>query len=226
VRGVEEAGRAGGSRADDSTETDGGGRRSRRGRRLAFFGAALGAAVVIALVLRLAVFQASWIPSGSMRPTLVPGDFILVNRLAYLVREPRRGEVIVFRRDDEDYVKRVLALPGDRFSFADDFLWVNGERVDERAYLAKGAWGRTRGGVNFGDSEHLLPPERYLVLGDNRNSSDDSRGAIGYVSRDEIVGKAFMIYLSVNLPRMRSEGESGLAVLGYVRWGRMLDVIR
>ncbi|OGD75461.1 MAG: signal peptidase I, partial [Candidatus Coatesbacteria bacterium RBG_13_66_14] len=172
------------------------------------------------------VFQASWIPSGSMRPSLVEGDFILVNRLAYLVREPLRGEVVVFRRDEEDYVKRVLALPGDRFSFADDYLAVNGERLDERAYLAKGAWGRTRGGERFGDSEHLLPPDSYLVLGDNRNSSDDSRGSLGYVHRDEIIGKAFMVYLSVNLPRMRSEGESGLAVLGYVRWDRMLDVVR
>ena len=194
--------------------------------RWVYYTLALGAALVIAILLRLFVFQASWIPSGSMRPTLREGDFILVNRLAYRVREPRRGEVIVFQRDGEDYVKRVLALPGDRFCFAGDYLWVNGERVDERAYLAKGAWGWTRGGERFGDEEHVLPPENYLVLGDNRNSSDDSRGAIGYVGRDEIIGKAFMIYLSVNLPRMCSEGESGLAVLGYLRLDRMLDVIR
>ncbi len=197
-----------------------------RCRRLLYFGVVLAAALVIAILLRLFVFQASWIPSGSMRPTLVEGDFILVNRLAYRVREPRRGEVIVFRRDGEDYIKRVLALPGDRFSFADDYLWVNDERVDERAYLAKGAWGWTRGGERFGDEEHVLPAEKYLVLGDNRNSSDDSRGAIGYVGRNEIIGKAFMIYLSVNLPRMQAEGESGLAVLGYLRLDRMLDVIR
>lgn len=193
---------------------------------LLFYGVVLAAALVIAILLRLFVFQASWIPSGSMRPTLREGDFILVNRLAYRVREPRRGEVIVFRRDGEDYVKRVLALPGDRFCFADDYLWVNGERVDERAYLAEGAWGWTRGGERFGEGEHVLPPGCYLVLGDNRNSSDDSRGGMGYVGRDEIIGKAFMIYLSVNLPRMQADGESGLAVVGYIRWDRILDVIR
>lgn len=204
----------------------GGGPASNRRRRLLSLGLAFGAAIVIAVLLRLFVFQASWIPSGSMRPTLIEGDFILVNRLAYLVREPRRGEVVVFRRDDADYVKRLLALPGDRFSFAGDYLAVNGERVDERPYLAKGAWGRTRGGERFGGDEHLLPPDSYLVLGDNRNSSDDSRGSLGYVCRDEIIGKAFMVYLSVNLTRMRSDGESGLAVLGYVRWDRMLDVVR
>jgi signal peptidase I len=208
------------------SEGKGGGPVSGRRRRLLSLGLAFGAALVIALLLRLFVFQASWIPSGSMRPTLVEGDFILVNRLAYLVREPKRGEVVVFRRDEEDYVKRLLALPGDRFSFADGYLAVNGERVDERAYLAKGAWGRTRGGERFGGEEHLLPTDCYLVLGDNRNSSDDGRGSLGYVRRDEIIGKAFMVYLSVNLTRMRSEGESGLAVLGYVRWDRMLDVVR
>ncbi|MCX7021885.1 MAG: signal peptidase I [bacterium] len=185
------------------TAGNGGGPASDRRRRLLSLALAFGVALVIALLLRLFVFQASWIPSGSMRPTLVEGDFILVNRLAYLVREPRRGEVIVFRRDDADYVKRLLALPGDRFSFADDYL---AER--------------------FGGDEHVLPPGSYLVLGDNRNSSDDSRGSLGYVRRDEIIGKAFMVYLSVNLARMRSEGESGLAVLGYVRWDRMLDVVR
>jgi len=204
---------------------DGGPAPDRR-RRLLNLGLAFGAALVIAVLLRLFVFQASWIPSGSMRPTLVEGDFILVNRLAYLVREPRRGEVVVFRRGGEDYVKRLLALPGDRFSFADDYLSVNGECLDERAYLAEGAWGRTRGGERFGDSEHVLPPDCYLVLGDNRNSSDDGRGSLGYVHRDEIIGKAFMVYLSMNLPRMRADGESGLAVLGYVRWDRMLDVVR
>jgi signal peptidase I len=199
---------------------------SERRRRLLALGLTFAFALLIALLLRLFVFQASWIPSGSMRPTLVEGDFILVNRLAYLVREPRRGEVVVFRRDGEDYVKRLVALPGDRFSFADDYLAVNGERLDERAYLARGAWGRTRGGERFGGGEHVAPPDCYLVLGDNRNSSDDSRGSLGYVHRDEIVGKAFMVYLSVNLPRMRHDGESGLAVLGYVRWDRMLDVVR
>jgi len=204
----------------------GGGPTSDRRRRFLGLLAAFGAALVIAVLLRLFVFQASWIPSGSMRPTLVEGDFILVNRLAYLVREPRRGEVVVFRRGEEDYVKRLLALPGDRFSFAGDYLAVNGERLDERAYLAKGAWGRTRGGERFGEEEHVLPPGSYLVLGDNRNSSDDGRGSLGYVHRDEIIGKAFMVYLSVNLPQMRDDGESGLAVLGYVRWDRMLDVVR
>jgi signal peptidase I len=205
---------------------NGGGPAPERRRRFPGLLAAFGAALVIAVLLRLFVFQASWIPSGSMRPTLVEGDFILVNRLAYLVREPLRGEVVVFRRDGEDYVKRLMALPGDRFSFADDYLSVNGERVDERAYLAKGAWGRTRGGERFGGEEHVLPPDCYLVLGDNRNSSDDGRGSLGYVHRDEIIGKAFMIYLSVNLARMRREGESWPAVLGYVRWDRMLDVVR
>ncbi|HDR06270.1 MAG TPA: signal peptidase I, partial [Candidatus Coatesbacteria bacterium] len=176
------------SLADDQmgVSGEGNGGPEPRSRRLAKLGAALGAALAVALLARLFLFQASWVPSGSMRPTLVEGDFILVNRLAYLVREPQRGEVVVFRRDGEDYVKRLLALPGDRFRFSDGRLEVNGEPVDERGYLAKGA--RSGGGGRFGSGEHTLPPGCHLVLGDNRGSSDDSRGSLGYVRREEIVG--------------------------------------
>jgi signal peptidase I len=183
---------------------------------------AVGAAVAIALLLRFFVFQASWVPTGSMRPTLLEGDFLLINRLAYLLREPRRGEVIVFSDGDVDYVKRVLAVPGDEYRFADGYLWVNGERLDERPYLADGAWGHTRG-LHLGGDVHRVPADCYLALGDNRLHSRDSR-SLGYVRREEILGKAFLIYLSVRLGEL---GEAGWwATPFHLRLDRMLDVVR
>jgi len=193
-----------------------------RGARWWHIVAVVAVAVVIALLLRFFIFQASWVPTGSMRPTLVEGDFLLINRLVYLLRDPRHGEVMVFDGGDADYVKRVLAVPGDEFQFRDGYLWVNDERLDERAYLADDAWGHTRG-HNLGDEVHLVPEDCYLALGDNRLHSRDSR-RLGYVRREEIEGKVFLIYLSVRIGELGGAG--WWAAPFHLRLERMLDVVR
>ncbi len=160
-----------------------------------------------------------------MHPTLQRGDFIIINRLSYLVGEPERGDVVVFHRDGNDYVKRVAAVPGENFQFSDGWLWVNGERIDERAYLAPDGLGHTRGHELYGEELHHVPPERYLVLGDNRLFSRDSR-FFGLVERGEIIGKAFLIYLSVDLGELEEAGLNWWSAPWHLRLDRILDVVR
>ncbi|MBD3372956.1 MAG: signal peptidase I, partial [Candidatus Coatesbacteria bacterium] len=194
------------------------------GRRVRWwhYPAALLIAVAVALLLRAFVFQASWVPTASMHPTLLRGDFIIINRLSFLAGEPERGDVIVFHRDGNDYVKRVAAVPGESFRFQDGHLWVEGERIDERAYIAPGAWGHTRGHELYGEELHRVPPERYLVLGDNRLFSRDSR-FFGLVDRGEIIGSAFLIYLSVDLGELEKAGLNWWSAPWHLRLDRILD---
>jgi len=151
-------------------------------------------ALVLAILLRALVLEGFWIPSGSMRPTLQPGDYILVNRLVYRIHPPRLGDVIVFRypRDEHwEFVKRVIAGPGDVVEERDGHFWVDGSRL--RQPFASSAAGRGSPGptVNFGK----IPPDKFFVLGDNRGNSLDSR-FWGTVDAREVIGEAFVIYWS------------------------------
>jgi signal peptidase I len=161
--------------------------------------------VIVVVFLRSFVFQQSEIPSGSMEDTLLVGDYIIVNRFLYAptsfdwerrllpIREPRRGDVVVFKKPQEpelDFIKRVVGVPGDRVELRQGHLFVNGSPVDE-PYL-NGLY-RTRG--SFGPVE--VEPGRYLLFGDHRNSSSDSR-AWGSVPAHLLKGRAAWILLSTN----------------------------
>ena len=167
-------------------------------------------AFVLAIVLKTFVVQAFYIPSGSMEPTLMPGDRVLVSKLG---GAPARGDIIVFqdpapspgpdrglvggalhwlseglgvvRPADEDFIKRVIGLPGDTVELQDGRLYVNGARVPE-PYL-KGPPDRR----DFGPI--TVPPNDLFVLGDNRLNSNDSRFGLGYIPLDRVVGKAFVV---------------------------------
>lgn len=147
-------------------------------------------AVVIAVVVRAFVFQAFYIPSESMVPTLQVGDRVLVNKLSYRLHDPRRGDVVVFRAppaaaagDVKDLVKRVVGLPGDRIEGRDGRVYVNGRRIRE-PYLPSEVRSRDFGPV-------AVPPDTYYVLGDNRPFSKDST-FFGPVRRSDIVGRVFV----------------------------------
>jgi signal peptidase I len=170
-------------------------------------------AVVLALFIRTFIVQAFKIPSGSMQPTLLIGDHILVNKFLYGVgipftdmklldiKKPARGDVIVFKYPEDetkDYIKRVIGLPGDTINIVNKQLFINdkpyhdsvGVYVEPRI-LARGQFNSNRD--NFGPV--TVPPDSLFVMGDNRDHSSDSR-FWGFVNISKVKGKAFIIYWS------------------------------
>jgi signal peptidase I len=211
------------------------------------WGAGFFPVILIVFVLRSFLFEPFKIPSGSMIPTLLVGDFILVNKFTYGVRlpvinkkiidmnSPQRGDVMVFRYPEDpslDYIKRVVGVPGDTVSYQNKRLTINGKAVPtqkigdylhpERLYYSEQILEK------IGDFEHRalndtdapafipdaarfphrenctynaagvsckVPAGHYFMMGDNRDNSRDSR-AWGFVPEENIVGKAFFIWLN------------------------------
>ena len=155
-------------------------------------------ALVVALVVKTWLFQAFYIPSSSMEPTLEVGDRVLVNKLGYDVDDVRRGHIVVFSRPDdwttgdiEDLIKRVVGLPGETISARDGQVFVNGEPIDE-PWLAPEDAGVTQ----FLESSGCVPactigPDEVFVLGDNRDNSSASN-MFGPIDFDFVVGRAFI----------------------------------
>lgn len=145
--------------------------------------------ILLALVLFLAINALSArvrVENVSMKPTLNPGEFLLVNRVAYKLGEPSIGDIVVFHApgaSELDYIKRVIGLPGDEVRVADGTVFVNDHPLYE-PYLAdqpnySGSW--------------TVPDGEYFVLGDNRNNSSDSH-LWGFVPKQDLVGRALLIY--------------------------------
>jgi signal peptidase I len=122
-----------------------------------------------------------------MEPTLLPHDRVLVNKFVYRFRAPQRGDVIVLhypRDPSRNYIKRIVALPGDKVEIKSGHLYINGTAMQE-LYV---------NGQPSGDyGPEAVPEGSYFVLGDNRNNSEDSR-AFGFLKRDQVVGRAILIY--------------------------------
>lgn len=145
-------------------------------------------AAVLSLVIITFVVQAFYIPSGSMEPTLMVNDRILVAKFLYRFEPVARGDVIVFRyplNPQRDFVKRVMGRPGERAQLKEGVVYVDSQRISEKGYTIKPDFG------NYGPV--TVPRGEYFVLGDNRNNSEDSR-FFGYVPRANIIGKAIFIY--------------------------------
>jgi len=188
--------------------------------------------ILVVLILRSFLAEPFRIPSGSMMPTLLAGDFILVNKYTYGIRlpaintkviemnAPQRGDVVVFRFPKEpsvDYIKRVVGLPGDTISYYGRQVYVNGELAQQRQVGTYAATGtslymtgaelrmETLGEVEHQilvmsgrpspDGEFMVPAGHYFVMGDNRDNSNDSR-YWGFVPEENLVGKAFMIWMN------------------------------
>lgn len=107
------------------------------------------------------------VPTGSMNPTIHPGDFIFANALAYVIDEPQRGDVVTFEGEDKMLVKRIIGMPNDTVSFVDGKVIVNGEVLDEE-YL-------TNEVKTYSSCTFVVPEGHYFMLGDNRINSCDSR---------------------------------------------------
>jgi signal peptidase I len=152
-------------------------------------------AVVVALLVKTFLLQAFFIPSGSMRPTLVEGDRVLVNKLSYRFGDPSRGDIVVFERppndqsssnqDIKDLIKRVIGLPGETISCSSTgVMLIDGRPLDE-PYIPEGVASDCRG------QQWTVGVDEIFVMGDNRNDSTDSR-VFGAVKQSSIVGRAFI----------------------------------
>lgn len=170
----------------------------------------LGVAIVVAIVVRTFVIQTFWIPSESMQHTLEINDRVLVNKVVYHLRDPARGEIVVFQAPmdwrsnpaDEDFIKRVIAVGGDHIACCDDQqrLVINGVSLDEPYLYSQNGISDAAAGPAF---EVVVPEGRLWVLGDHRSSSGDSMdhfqrsgGDImaATISEDAVIGRAFVLF--------------------------------
>jgi signal peptidase I len=185
---------------------------------------------------RTAVADWNPIPSGSMRPTILEGDVVFVNRLAFDVKvpltdvialhtgAPKRGDIVTFTRPEDGMrlIKRIAAVPGDTIAMRDNRLTINGEAIDYARLgsvvetLAPGrAVDAERVRETFGTDAHtiqwlshvasrssfapmVIPPDQYLMLGDNRDDSEDSR-YFGLIPRERLIGRAERVIVSADI---------------------------
>lgn len=189
----------------------------------------------VVLILRSFIAEPFRIPSNSMMPTLLTGDFILVNKFTYGLRlpitnqkilamgEPERGDVVVFRpphHPEQDWIKRIIGLPGDKVSYRDGRLTVNGEPIIYApigTYQGRGNGTEMTGAqelreqigkhvhrillrtesplLDLGEGDWVVPDGEYFVMGDNRDNSEDSR-YWGYLPEQNLRGRAFLIWMN------------------------------
>jgi len=183
-------------------------------------------AVLIALFIRAFIIQAFKIPSSSMEPTLLVGDYLLVNKFIYGVRipysnikffeykKPKRGDIIVFifpKDRKKDFIKRVIGTEGEKVTILHNKIYIDDKLIDD-------PWGHfTRPRSSIEDYGPVKVPEGSLfVMGDNRDNSQDSR-FWGFVNINEVKGKAFIIYFSLDLDAQ--------TLLNKVRWVRLGKLI-
>ena len=152
-------------------------------------------AVALALVIRTFIMAPFKIPSGSMHPTLLEGDRILVNKFIYRFQPPRRGDIIVFRYPEDpkrSFIKRLAAMAGDTVEIRNGQVLVNGTPLDgsgvfrTNTYYNGGPYGQD------GDAVHV-PTDSFYVLGDNSSSSHDSR-FWGFVPKRLVIGRAMCVF--------------------------------
>jgi signal peptidase I len=215
-------------------------------------------AVILALFIRTFVVQAFKIPTGSMEENLLIGDHLLVNKFVFGPTESRverallpvtairRGDVIVFKypeEPDRDFIKRVIGLPGETIEVKDKKVYVDGRRLDEpyAHYLQPVTTPSEFHEVTSFDVRDrygpvTVPPDHYFVMGDNRDNSQDSR-YWGFLPRENVKGKALVIYWSYEADREDYQEEgAGATLRGFAsvfvhfftrtRWDRMLHQIR
>jgi signal peptidase I len=206
--------------------------------------------LLIVFLLRSFLFEPFRIPSGSLEPTLLIGDFILVNKFDYGIRipvihkkiydvhQPKRGDIMVFRfppNPSVDFIKRVIGLPGDKISYIDKIIYVNGEKMPQEFGRNALAQDEESSGSNIVEKQEnllgikhdiyqrsgrlsydyrniVVPQGMYFVMGDNRDDSWDSR-FWGFVPEKNIVGRASLVWMSWSSSDYN------------VRWGRLGTII-
>ncbi len=155
-----------------------------------------GIVVIMAILVMIYLFVMSpqEISGQSMYPNFENGEYILTNKVTYRLKEPDRGDVVVFespRNKDIDYIKRVIGLPGESVALRSSSFYINGQKLDE-PYIDPSVY--TFGGSFLAEnSEITVPSGLYFVVGDNRPNSSDSR-EFGPIAKEDFIGQAFLRY--------------------------------
>jgi len=155
--------------------------------------------VVLAIILYFGIsfaVQTVHVEGLSMFATLDDNDYLIADKIAYRLHAPQRGDIIILRPptdDSKDFIKRVIALPGERLLIQGGVVFINGHKLDEpylpEAWTSQANWG--------GETGQVMPPNQYFVMGDNRNRSQDSR-TFGPIGRDRIDGRAWFRIWPIN----------------------------
>ena len=148
--------------------------------------------VVLAVILYFGIsfaVQAVHVEGLSMFATLDDNDYLIANKIDYRLHAPQRGDIIILRPptdNSKDFIKRIIALPGERLLISAGYVYINGHKLDEpylpEEWTTLNSWG--------GPDGMVVPPNQYFVMGDNRNRSQDSR-TFGFITRDRIDGRAW-----------------------------------
>ena len=127
----------------------------------------------------------------SMRPAVLDGDIVLVNRMIYDASKPKRGDIIVFKPNGNEnarsYIKRIIGLPGETVQIVDGYVYIDGQMLDEHY------GNEVMETAGIAEEPVVLGDDEYFVLGDNRNNSQDSRAAnVGVIHREDLLGRAWV----------------------------------
>lgn len=161
-------------------------------------------AAAVFLVIYLFLFRPFQVNGASMEPNFENQEYVLTNLIALRFSKPQRGDVVVFKasvtNDQKDFIKRVIGEPGDIVFISNGDVYVNNEKLDESAYLAPAV--KTYGGSFLAEGKTLLVPQgHYIVFGDNRGQSSDSR-EWGFIDEKSIIGTSFYVYWPVQQMRL------------------------
>jgi len=173
---------------------------------------ALAIAGIVVFFIRWFLISPFIVDGPSMEPNFWHGERIMVNKILYEFRAPKRGEVIVFHMPDEgrDFIKRVIGLPGDTVKVVGDQVFVNGVQIEEPYLETAYAEARARGALPYNDRdfpETKVPEGTLFVMGDHRNNSLDSRfPSVGFIPLDRVVGRAEFIFWPLHKIRYIGDG--------------------
>ena len=151
-------------------------------------------AFVLAFLIKTFIVGSFYIPSGSMKPALQIGDRIMAYKVFYRLKNVKRGDIIIFKyplNKRKDFVKRAIGLPGDEILIKNKKVYVNGKLLDEPYAVHSDNWNSGFPRDEYGPIK--VPPNSLFAMGDNRDSSDDSR-YWGFVPEDNLIGRAFLVY--------------------------------
>lgn len=145
-------------------------------------------------LLYLFVAQFHKVSGQSMFPTMHHGDFLITEKISYRFGEPKRGQIVVLknpRDESQDFIKRIVAIPGDTIRLENNAIYLNGGLLNE-SYIPPGTLTREESFLREGNT-FTIPPNHYFVIGDNRDHSSDSRD-FGPVAREKLIGRGFFRY--------------------------------